>query len=235
MFSEQIIQAEKEYLVNVLGKKLIDSEERCKPRQRFKINGKEYRGHNGFARLLFPEEFLDGTLKHVHHINGVHSDNRACNIVVLTPSEHSHIHMMFDPKFQKIKEDLRNPSDEIRQKIRNTIVSSGCCAGENNPMYGHNHNDEAKQQIGIKNRQHHKDNPEKYKKQKSELHKKHLSESFIKNGSHKGKNNSMYGKPAASRGTRWMNNGKDEMRVFPPWDKDMLIFGWQYGRLKRKA
>lgn len=36
-----------------------------------------------------------------------------------------------------------------------------------------------------------------------------------------------------TKGTRWMNNGKENMLVFPPWDQDMLIFGWQYGRLKR--
>lgn len=31
-------------------------------------------------------------------------------------------------------------------------------------------------------------------------------------------------------GKRWMTNGKDNMLVFPPWDKDMLVFGWWYGR-----
>ena len=36
-----------------------------------------------------------------------------------------------------------------------------------------------------------------------------------------------------NKGTRWMNNGKDQMQVYPPWDQDMLIFGWQYGKLKR--
>lgn len=33
---------------------------------------------------------------------------------------------------------------------------------------------------------------------------------------------------------KWMNNGKEEMLVIPPWDQDMLIFGWQYGRLKKE-
>lgn len=36
------------------------------------------------------------------------------------------------------------------------------------------------------------------------------------------------------KGTKWMTNGKDEMKVFQPWIQDMLIFGWKYGRLKRK-
>lgn len=49
----------------------------------------------------------------------------------------------------------------------------------------------------------------------------------------RGSNNGMYGKPGANKGTRIMNNGIDQMTVIPPWDQDMLIFGWQYGRLKR--
>ena len=48
-----------------------------------------------------------------------------------------------------------------------------------------------------------------------------------------GEKNGHYGKDAARKGTYWMNNGKDQMRVYPPWDKDMLIFGWQYGRLDK--
>lgn len=51
-----------------------------------------------------------------------------------------------------------------------------------------------------------------------------------------GSGNPMYGKTVKDntmRGRKWMTNGKDEMKVFPPWDQDMLIFGWKYGRLKR--
>lgn len=50
-----------------------------------------------------------------------------------------------------------------------------------------------------------------------------------------GEKHPMYGRPNPNpyKGTHWMNNGIDQMRVFPPWDKDMLIFGWQYGKLKR--
>lgn len=40
-------------------------------------------------------------------------------------------------------------------------------------------------------------------------------------------------KKGGAKGTFWMNNGIDQMRVFPPWDQDMLIFGWQYGRLNK--
>lgn len=36
-------------------------------------------------------------------------------------------------------------------------------------------------------------------------------------------------------GTKWMTNDKDEMMVIPPWDRDMLIFGWRYGMRKRKT
>ena len=69
----------------------------------------------------------------------------------------------------------------------------------------------------------------------SESHKQHLSESLKKTDKNKGKNNSMYGKENPNKDTKWMTNGKDEMRVFPPWEKDMLIFGWKYGRMKRKT
>ena len=48
-----------------------------------------------------------------------------------------------------------------------------------------------------------------------------------------GSKNGMYGKSAV-KGKKWMNNGKEEMYVIPPWDQDMIIFGWEYGRLKRK-
>lgn len=47
-----------------------------------------------------------------------------------------------------------------------------------------------------------------------------------------GDKNPMYGRVSPNKGTKWMNNGKDEMRVFPPWDQDMLIFGWTYGQLE---
>ena len=52
--------------------------------------------------------------------------------------------------------------------------------------------------------------------------------------SNSGVNNGMYGKSSPCTNTVWMNNDKDQMRVIPPWDQDMLIFGWQYGRLKWK-
>ena len=63
MISEEIIIQEKEYLVNVLGKKLIDSEERD-----------DYKGYpQGYVTLAmkyWPEEFKDGPKKIVHHIFG---------------------------------------------------------------------------------------------------------------------------------------------------------------------
>ena len=45
-----------------------------------------------------------------------------------------------------------------------------------------------------------------------------------------GDKNPMFGKSNSNKDTKWMTNGIDEMRVFPPWDKDMLIFGWRYGQ-----
>ena len=40
-------------------------------------------------------------------------------------------------------------------------------------------------------------------------------------------------KSPGNKGTVLMNNGIDQMYVFPPWDKDMIIFGWKYGGLPR--
>lgn len=166
MISQEIIIREKEYLVNVLGKKLIDSEER-------NDNPGGWGSKRGYTILVhkyWPEEFVDGKRKHVHHINFDPSDNRVCNLVVLTAKEHRTVHVLFDPSY-----------DEVREKI------SANTKGENNGMYG----------------------------------KGYLV---------KGERSGSYGKENVNKNTKWMTNGIDEMRVFPPWDQDMLIFGWKYGR-----
>lgn len=64
-----------------------------------------------------------------------------------------------------------------------------------------------------------------------EMHDK-LSESHKKQWEKSGYKDKM--KSIHRCGKRWMNNGKEEMYVIPPWDQDMLIFGWQYGRLKKE-
>ena len=102
MISQEIIIAEKEYLVNVLGKKLIDSEERDDNPGGWGSK----RGYVILAHKYWPEEFSDGKRKHVHHINFDRSDNRACNLVVLTVKEHKLIHKLFDPTYEETSKKL---------------------------------------------------------------------------------------------------------------------------------
>lgn len=91
---EDIIKAEKEYLVNVLGKRLIDSEERDDKKN----------GYRRLAKKYWPEEFTDNVNKHVHHIDFDNSNNIVSNLVVLTPGEHEMIHNLFDPKSEEVKQ-----------------------------------------------------------------------------------------------------------------------------------
>ena len=81
------IELIKDYLTNVLHKKLIDSDER---------DNRKY-GYRFLAKKYWPEEF-DGTKKHVHHIDGNSKNNVVSNLVVLTPSEHQKLHNLFYPK-----------------------------------------------------------------------------------------------------------------------------------------
>ena len=125
MVSEEIIQAEREYLVNVLGKRLIDSDERD-DRKQVIINGKHYKGYIILAKKYWPEEFEKAEREEyrieVHHINFDHSDNRASNLVILTTREHTIIHLKFDPKApewgKKISNALkgRKATEETKQK-----------------------------------------------------------------------------------------------------------------------
>lgn len=106
---EDFILQEKKYLVEVLGKKLIDSDER---------DDRRY-GYQNLAKKYWPEEFKNGIKKEVHHIDFNHYNNVVSNLVVLTRSEHAKIHSLFDPNYE-----------ETRQKLREIHL------GENNPMFG---------------------------------------------------------------------------------------------------
>ena len=70
----------------------------------------------------------------------------------------------------------------------------------------------------------------------SDIGKEHISQSLIGNQNAKGHNltdKSKHEVGKATRGKVLMNNGKEQMFVIPPWDQDMLIFGWEYGKLKK--
>lgn len=95
---EEIVKAEREYLVNVLHKKLIDSEEQ-ENRTGIVVNGKLTRGYVVLAMKYWSEEFSNNKHPKVHHINFDHTDNRVSNLVVLTHDEHMLIHRLFDPKY----------------------------------------------------------------------------------------------------------------------------------------
>ena len=178
MISQEIIIAEKEYLVNVLGKKLIDSDEHTTRKCTYRELAKKY----------WPEEFINGDKKVVHHIDFNRDNNVVSNLVVLTRSEHKRIHDLFDECYKH-----RIVSPETRYKIslanRNHSKSrKRLQTGELNPFYGKTHTEQSKNKN---------------------------AESHL--------------------GRIIMNNGIDQMFVYTPWDKDMLIFGWKYGWLKRKA
>ena len=90
----------KEYLINTLHKRLIDSDERD--------DSKGYpAGYVKLAQKYWPEEF-DGTYKIVHHIDGDHSNNVVTNLVVLTPKEHALVHKMFDEYYKTKKPEYKH-------------------------------------------------------------------------------------------------------------------------------
>ena len=109
---EDIVKAEKEYLANVLHKKLIDSDER--------VFGRD--DYNKLARKYWPEEFEKAKKNNykvfVHHIDFDHSNNVVSNLVVLTCSEHMKIHALFDPKAI-----LR--AKNISSKMKGTHMNAG--------------------------------------------------------------------------------------------------------------
>ena len=95
MTPEEIESSQRTFLVEELGKKLINSNERVG--KNIKISkGKYLQGHRYLAMKYWPEEFTDDTRKEVHHINFDHFDNVTSNLVVLTPFEHRTVHNLFD-------------------------------------------------------------------------------------------------------------------------------------------
>ena len=111
----------KNYLVTVLNKKLIDSNE---------SDNRKY-GYRFLALKYWPEEF-DGTPKHVHHIDGNRRNNVVSNLVVLTPSEHQKLHNLFYPK---------------TIAARKVIADSH--RGKPSPMKGRKLSEESKKKLSI--------------------------------------------------------------------------------------
>ena len=111
-----IIELEKKYLVDVLGKKLINSDER---------DDRKYpRGYVVLARKYWPEEFMDDAKKHVHHLDFNPRNNVVSNLVVLTPKEHRNIHKLFDPKHEIAKQKI----GEASKSYMNTLAGKELAA-----------------------------------------------------------------------------------------------------------
>lgn len=142
MTDDNLILEEKKYLVEVLGKKLIDSNER---------DDSQNWSESGYLRLTkkyWPEEFKDNTKKHVHHIDFDRTNNVVSNLVVLTPSEHKQIHFLFDPKAEETRKKLcevkegTKLSEETRKKMSTTRRKLP-------PFKGKHHTKETKQKISV--------------------------------------------------------------------------------------
>ena len=136
ILGQEEVQAEKDFIVNVLGINLFDSEERD-DRPRIQYNGKRTEGYRYLAMKYWPEIFENtDEIIEVHHINGDHSDNRVCNLVPVTKSQHDKLHVMY---FQNYKEAFNKFQQAGRQYQG---------AGENNGFYGKNHTTTSKNNIG---------------------------------------------------------------------------------------
>lgn len=122
---EEIVKLEKQYLVEVLHKDLIDSDER---------DDVNFRGHRYLAYKYWTDEFRDGIKKCVHHIDFNHSNNVVSNLVVLTVKEHKIVHYLFDPSYvevrQRIRQNNKNYWSEERRKEHGKLNS-----GKKNGMY----------------------------------------------------------------------------------------------------
>lgn len=109
MVSDNLILAEKEYIVNVLGKQLFDIDERDHRRD----------GYGELASKYWPEYFSNGKIikgYNVHHIDFDRSNNVVSNLVVLTVSEHRQLHWMFDPKYENTRKLMSEIAIENRSK-----------------------------------------------------------------------------------------------------------------------
>ena len=84
---EEMIEYQIDYLKNVFNKNLSTSQE------------VPYSSYQYTAHVYWPEEFdkadKEGYKVEVHHINFDRSDNRLCNLVVLTEEQHKYIHSAF--------------------------------------------------------------------------------------------------------------------------------------------
>lgn len=155
---EDFILEQKKYLVEVLGKKLIDSDE----------YDKDYRR---LAKKYWPEEFKDGTKKVVHHIDFDRTNNVVSNLVVLNYSEHEIVHLKFDINF--INGMLnKHHSEETKQRL------SELHKGKPSPIKGKHLSEEAKKKISEKAKLRTGEKNPFYKKHHSEETKKKISESL---------------------------------------------------------
>lgn len=113
-----IIEQEIKYLTEVLGKRLIDSNERSVAN-----------GYIQLAKKYWPEEFEGKQSKDVHHIDFNHRNNCVSNLVVLTRKEHMLIHKLFDPGFELWQQHKKHKHKPHKQHKK-------CNQGTNNPSFG---------------------------------------------------------------------------------------------------
>ncbi len=186
MTPEEIVSLEKEYLINVLGKNLIDSEERD--------DRKNPTGYRVLAMKYWPEEFEGEEKKCVHHIDFNHSNNIVSNLVVLTYKEHKLIHRLFDPDYEEYCNNIsesqkgkpKGPcSEECKKKISEALKDKpkGPCSEEHKNKLseshkGKTHTEETKKKISESTKG-------KPKGPCSEEHKNKLSESLKRKHQHK--------------------------------------------------
>ena len=163
------IEKSRNYLINVLNKKLIASDE----------YSDDYRA---LAKKYWPDEFDKDETIVVHHIDGNHNNNVVSNLVPLTIKEHIRLHWLFDDRNDRIEKIRQSntgknlgkiASPETRAKLSNLHKGnhnslgkklsletrrkiSAATSNENNPMYGHKHSEHVKETISKKNKGRHR-------------------------------------------------------------------------------
>ena len=149
-----IIELEKDYLVNVFGKKLIDSNE----------YNEDYLY---LAKKYWPEEYLDSSIrKDVHHIDLNHFNNVVSNLVVLTCKEHRQIHAMLkdagidkylindESAFVKpVKLRKSHLTEEHKQKI--SQANKGRLKGRVSPNKGNKYSEETRRKMSESQKRQH--------------------------------------------------------------------------------
>lgn len=156
---DDIVKLEKEYLRTVLGKTIIESDETW-PVSKYT----PYHTENKTTYKLLAKKYLKCDYKEhrqniVHHINFNHSDNRLCNLVVLTKDEHQNIHWMFDPSYEEVRQKMseantgKTCSDEVRKqrsermKANNPMRRKDVVEKVSSSLKGRKMSEEAKQKI----------------------------------------------------------------------------------------